>query len=54
MGLRHGMLWRDLEPFGVLVDHRVDDVDEGLVAGEEAVAAGEQVAFEPALAHDVL
>src|SRR6185437_9484176 len=41
---------RDLQPFGMLVEHRVDDVDEGLVAGEEAVPAGEQVAFEPALA----
>ena len=40
----------DLQPLRVLVDHRVDDVDEGLVAGEEAVAAGEQVAFQPALA----
>jgi hypothetical protein len=34
----------------VLVEHRVDDVDEGLVAIEEAVPAGEQVALEPALA----
>ena len=24
---------------------------EGFIAGEEAVAAGEQIAFEPALAH---
>ena len=39
-----------LEPFRVLVEHRVDDVDEGLVAGEEAMAAGQQVAFQPALA----
>jgi hypothetical protein len=34
----------------VLVEHRVDDVNEGLVAVEDAVAAGEQVALEPALA----
>ena len=39
-----------LQPLGVLVEHRVDDVDERLVAGEEAVPAGEQVALEPALA----
>ena len=39
-----------LEPLGVLVEHRVDDVDERLVAGEEAVPAGEQIALEPALA----
>ena len=34
----------------MLVEHRVDDVDERLVAVEQAVAAGEQVALEPALA----
>jgi hypothetical protein len=45
-----GDLFADLEPFGVLVEHGVDDVDEGFVAGEKAVAAGEEVAFEPALA----
>ena len=50
-GLAPGNLARGLEPLGVLVHHRVDDVDEGLVAGEEAVAAGEQIALEPALAH---
>ena len=40
----------DLQPLGVLVEHRVDDVDEGLVAVEQPVPPGEQVAFEPALA----
>ena len=39
-----------LQPFRVLIEHRVDDVDERLVAGEQAVAAGEQVSFKPALA----
>jgi hypothetical protein len=39
-----------LEPLGVLVEHRIDDVDEGLVAREQAVAAGQQIAFEPAFA----
>ena len=34
----------------MLIEHRIDDVDEGLVAGEQAVPAGEQVAFEPAFA----
>src|SRR5262249_60626795 len=34
----------------MLVEHRINDVDEGLVAREQAVAAGQQVAFEPALA----
>ena len=45
-----GHVARRLQPLGVLVEHRVDDVDEGLVAAEEAVASGEQVALEPALA----
>src|SRR5450755_1182127 len=34
----------------MLVEHRVDDVDERLVAIEEAVPAREQVTFQPALA----
>jgi hypothetical protein len=34
----------------VLVEHRVDDVDERLVAVEEPVPAGQEVALEPALA----
>src|ERR1041384_8735839 len=40
----------DLEPLGMLVEHRIDDVDERLVAGENAVPAGEEIAFEPAFA----
>ena len=39
-----------LQPLGVLVEHRVDDVDERLVAAEEAVPAGQQVTLQPALA----
>ena len=50
-GTTPGNVARDLQPFGVLVEHGIDDVDEGFVAVEEAVAAGEQIAFEPALAH---
>jgi hypothetical protein len=34
----------------VLVEHRVDDVDERLVAVEQPVAAGQRVALQPALA----
>ena len=41
---------RDLQPLGVLVEHRIDDVDERLVAVEEPMPPGEQVAFEPAFA----
>ena len=40
----------DLEPLGMLVEHRIDDVNEGLVAVEEPVTAGEQITLEPALA----
>ena len=47
---RHGRVRRDLQPLGVLVEHRIDDVDERLVAVEESVPPGEQVALEPALA----
>ena len=39
----------DVQPLGVLVEHRVDHVHEGFVGREEAVATGEQVALEPAL-----
>ena len=35
----------DLQPLGVLVEHRIDDVDERLVAGEEAVPAGQEIAL---------
>ena len=42
------LLLRFLQPFGVLIEHRIDDVDEGFVGGKEAVTAGEDVSFEPA------
>jgi hypothetical protein len=38
-----------LNPLAVLVDHGIDDVDEGLVAVEETVSARQDVAFEPTL-----
>ena len=41
---------RHLQPLRMLIEHRVDDVDERLVAVEEPVTAGQQVALEPALA----
>ena len=40
----------DLQPLGVLIEHRVDDVDEGLVAVEQSVSAGQQVTLQPTLA----
>ena len=51
---RNGCTPRDLaadfQPFGMLVEHRIDDVDEGLVAREQAMAPGQQVALQPAFA----
>ena len=41
---------RRLEPLRVLIEHRVDDVNERFIAGEEAVTSRQQVAFEPSLA----
>ena len=40
----------DFQPLGVLVEHRIYDVDERLVAIEQSVPAGEQIGFEPAFA----
>src|SRR5208282_623678 len=40
----------DLQPLGVLVEHRIDDVNERLVAIEEPVPSGEEVALEPTFA----
>ena len=45
-----GNLPGHLEPLRVLVEHRGHDVDERLVAGEEAVPPGEEVPLEPSLA----
>ena len=38
-----------LDPLAMLVDHGVDDVDEGLVAVQETMATGKNVALEPSL-----
>ena len=32
-----GNLARDLEPLGVLIEHGIHNVNEGLVAGEESI-----------------
>src|SRR5579872_3018236 len=34
------------EPLRVLVEHGIDDMYEGLIAGKKAMAAGQQIAFE--------
>jgi hypothetical protein len=52
-GLTPGHLETLLNPLGMLVDHRVNNVHERLVAVEKSMATGEDVAFEPAL-HGVL
>src|SRR5271154_4354005 len=38
------------QPFDVLVDHRVNYMDERLIAIEETVATGQEIAFQPPLA----
>ena len=49
IGAAPGDVPRGFQPFRVLVEHRVDDVDEGFVAGEQAVPAGQQVTLQPTL-----
>ena len=39
-----------LQPLGVLIKHRIDDVDERFIAREKTVPAGQEIALEPALA----
>ena len=41
---------RTFQPFGMLVHHRIDDVDERLVARQQPVPAGEQIPLQPPLA----
>jgi len=47
---RPGNVIADLQPLGVLVEHRIDDVDERLVTGEEPVPPVSRYPSEPALA----
>ena len=35
----------------MLIEHRIHDVDEAFVTGEEAVPAGEQITLQPPLTH---
>src|ERR1039458_1100598 len=41
---------RYFQPLGVLVEHRIDDVNKGLIAVKQPVPSGEQISFEPTLA----
>ena len=45
-----GQFGRDLQPFRMLAEHRVDNADERLVAVEQAVPPGQEIAFQPSLA----
>ena len=48
-GARHAhVVLADVQPLGVLVEHGIDDVGEGLIGVEEPVAPGEQIPLEPA------
>ena len=42
------LVLRLLQPFRMLVEHRIDDMHERLVRGKEAVPTSENVALEPA------
>src|SRR4051794_17523876 len=39
----------DSQPLGMLVEHRIDNVDERFIAGEESMPTREQVSFQPPL-----
>ncbi len=44
---RHVVL-RDVQPLGVLVEHRIDDMGKGFIGMEKAMPAGEQISLQPA------
>src|SRR4029078_126613 len=44
-----GNLVANLQPFRVLMEYGIDDVDERLVAGKEPVPARQEIAFQPTL-----
>src|SRR5271166_557874 len=37
----------NLQPLGMLVEHRIHNVDKGLVTIEKSVTSGQQIAFQP-------
>jgi hypothetical protein len=39
----------DLQPFAMLVEHRIDYVNKRLVAGKKAMPPAEKIRFQPAL-----
>ena len=53
IGARHEQLATLFQPLGVLIEHRVDDVDEGLIAVDQSMPAAQNVTLEPSF-HRVL
>ena len=49
-GRRHGKHEVNIQPFGMLVGHRVNDVNKRLVTIEQSMATSEQITFKPAFA----
>src|SRR5580765_5068278 len=43
-------LARGFEPFGMLVHHGIDDMNESIITGEQSMTSREQVALQPTLA----
>src|SRR5215472_5107160 len=41
---------RDLQPFCMLVEHGIHNMDKGFITGEKSVPAGKKIAFEQPLA----
>ena len=41
---------RDLQPLGMLAEHRIDDANERLIAVEQPVPPGQKISFQPTLA----
>ena len=53
IGRRQEYLVALFQPLGVLIKHRVDDVDEGLIAVDQSMPAAQDVTLQPSL-HGVL
>ena len=48
-GTAPGDLLAYLEPFGVLIEHRINNMDECFVTRKKTMASGEQITLEPTL-----
>ena len=45
-----GQFRGDLQPLGMLAEHRVDDANEGLIAVEDAMPPSQQITLQPTFA----